>query len=65
MATNEELAKILKELSEEELIEYFKKAGLNYYEMKKGARENEAFQKGRGTYQENKPLPESYRYPRR
>lgn len=61
MATNEELAKILKELSEEELIEYFKKAGLDYKKMEQGAKKNEALHKDRGAYQENEDLPKSYR----
>jgi len=66
MATDEHLIKILKgEISEDELRKSFKEAGLDYDKMKKGAAGNEAFQKDRGAYQENKLLPESYKFPKK
>lgn len=62
MATDEELIKILKgEVSEEELIEYFKKAGLNYKKMRKEAEQADLIHKKKGVYDEPKTLPKSYR----
>jgi len=64
MATEEELAKILKgEVSEDELRESFKKAGLNYDVIKKGAEEADYIHKKKGVYEESEPLKKSYKNP--
>ncbi|HOX11235.1 MAG TPA: hypothetical protein P5323_04075 [Candidatus Moranbacteria bacterium] len=61
----DDIKKILTETDEKEIRERFREAGLNYDKIKKGAEQADYIHEKKGVYDEPKPLPESYKNPRR